>query len=77
MLRSTQVIARLIGSLLVSAALPASVGATALLTIGCTDGSQRECWVEKLSDAAWHARAVNRVEQVFEDALTKADTGGC
>src|SRR5688572_9263823 len=73
MLRSTQVIARLIGSLLVSAALPASVGATALLTIGCKDESQPEYWVEKLSDASWQARTVNRLEQFFEDALTKAN----
>ena len=73
MLRATQVIARLIGSLLVSAALPASVGATAVLTIGCKDESQPEYWVEKLSDTSWQARAVNRLEQFFEDALTKAN----
>jgi len=27
--------------------------------------------VEKLSDAAWKARAVKRLEQFFEDAVTK------
>ncbi|HEX2875446.1 MAG TPA: hypothetical protein VHP33_29545, partial [Polyangiaceae bacterium] len=35
--------------------------------------SQPEYWVEKLSDASWQARAVNRLEQFFEDALTKAN----
>lgn len=73
MLRSTQRIARLIGSLMVGAALPATVAASATLTIACKDESQPEYWVEKLEDQAWRARAIKRLEQFFEDSLTKAN----
>ena len=73
MLRSTRKIARLIGSLLVGATLPATVGLAALTTVACKDESQPEYWVEKLDDAAWQARAIKRLEQFFEDSLTKSN----
>ncbi|MFO7181587.1 MAG: hypothetical protein DIU78_022990 [Pseudomonadota bacterium] len=55
------------------AALPATVAAGATLTIACKDESQPEYWVEKLEDQAWRARAIKRLEQFFEDSLTKAN----
>lgn len=73
MLRSTRRIARLIGSLLVGAALPTSVGVAALMTVGCKDESQPEYWIEKLEEQAWQARAVKRLEQFFEDAMTRSN----
>jgi HEAT repeat protein len=43
----------------------------ASVLVGCKDESQPDFWVEKLSDASWKARAVKRLEQFFEDAVTK------
>jgi len=73
MLRSSRRLASLIGSLVLGTALPAAVSATALVTIGCKDESQPEYWVDKLGEPSWRARAVNRFEQFFEDALTRAN----
>jgi hypothetical protein len=73
MLRSTRRIARLIGSLLIGASVPTSVGLAAIVTIGCKDESQPEYWVEKLEEPAWQARAIKRLEQFFEDALSRAN----
>src|SRR5262249_40957201 len=39
--------------------------------VGCKDESQPDFWIDKLSDASWKARAVNRLGQFFEDAVTK------
>jgi hypothetical protein len=39
--------------------------------VGCKDESQPDYWVEKLDDPAWRARAVKRLEQFFEDSVTK------
>jgi HEAT repeat protein len=73
MLRSSRRLASLIGSLVLGTALPAAVSVTALVAIGCKDESQPEYWVDKLGEASWRARAVNRFEQFFEDALTRAN----
>ncbi|HWA71376.1 MAG TPA: hypothetical protein VG937_03540 [Polyangiaceae bacterium] len=73
MLRSSRRLASLIGSLVLGTALPAAVSVTALTVIGCKDESQPEYWVDKLGEASWRARAVNRFEQFFEDALTRAN----
>lgn len=73
MLRSSRRLASLIGSLVLGTALPAAVSVTALFAIGCKDESQPEYWVDKLNEPSWRARAVNRFEQFFEDALTRAN----
>ncbi|MCA9627332.1 MAG: hypothetical protein KC766_06690, partial [Myxococcales bacterium] len=51
------------------------IGTTAVATtvVGCKDESQPEYWVEKLNDKAWKPRSIKRLEQFFEDAITKAD----
>jgi HEAT repeat protein len=72
MLRSSRRLASLIGSLVLGTALPAAVSVAAL-TIGCKDESQPEYWVDKLSEPSWRARAINRFEQFFEDALTRSN----
>jgi len=72
MLRSSRTVLSLIHSLVMGAAI--STTATALVAttlVGCKDDSQPEYWVEKLSDGAWRARAVKRLEQFFEDAVTR------
>ena len=73
MLRSSRRLASLIGSLVLGTALPAAVSVTALTAIGCKDESQPEYWLDKLGEPSWRARAVNRFEQFFEDALTRAN----
>jgi HEAT repeat protein len=45
------------------------MGATVL--VGCKDESQPEYWVDKLEDPAWKPRAIKRLEQFFEDGLTR------
>jgi hypothetical protein len=72
MLRSSRPVVSLIRSLVLGTATTTT--ATLLMAttvIGCQDESQPEYWTEKLNDAAWKARAVKRLEQFFEDAVTK------
>ncbi|HEY6079347.1 MAG TPA: HEAT repeat domain-containing protein, partial [Polyangiaceae bacterium] len=74
MLRSSRPVVSLIRSLVLGSAAT-TTAATALLAVttmvACQDETQPEYWVEKLSDNAWKARAVKRLEQFFEDAVTK------
>lgn len=72
MLRSSRPVVSLIRSLVLGTATTTT--ATLLMAtaaIGCQDESQPEYWVGKLDDPAWKARAVKRLEQFFEDAMTK------
>jgi HEAT repeat protein len=50
-----------------------AVGAASALALACQDESAPEYWVEKLEDKAWRPRAIKRLEQFFEDAVTKAN----
>jgi HEAT repeat protein len=73
MLRSSRTVVSLVRSLVLGTVTTttATVMVTSLLVVGCKDESQPEFWVEKLSDASWKARAVKRLEQFFEDSVTK------
>ena len=72
MLRSSRTVVSLIGSLVLSTATTTTATVTvASMLVGCKDESQPDFWVEKLSDTAWKARAVKRLEQFFEDAVTR------
>lgn len=73
MLRSTRTIASLIRHTLHGTA--AVVATTVLLTsqTGCKDDNQPDYWVDKLEDRSWRPRAVKRLEQFFEDSVTKAN----
>jgi hypothetical protein len=54
----------------------ATVVATGTLlttAVGCKDEGQPDYWVEKLEDRSWRPRAVKRLEQFFEDSVTKAN----
>lgn len=72
MLRSSRTVVSLVRSLVLGTATTTTATllvATAL--VGCQDESQPEYWVGKLEDTAWKARAVKRLEQFFEDAVTR------
>ncbi len=71
MLRSSRTIASLIRSLVLGTATTTTMVLVAASVVGCKDESQPEYWVEKLDDASWRARAVKRLEQFFEDSVTK------
>lgn len=79
MLRSSRTVVSLFSIVLGTAGAASTTVATATaLTalaatslLGCQDESQPEYWVGKLEDTAWKARAVKRLEQFFEDAVTK------
>ncbi len=71
MLRTSRTIASLIRSLVLGTATATTLVSVAASVVGCKDESQPDYWVEKLDDAAWRARAVKRLEQFFEDSVTK------
>lgn len=72
MLRTSRTVVSLIRSLVLGTAhTTAATVLVASVLVGCKDESQPDFWVEKLSDAAWKARAVKRLEQFFEDAATR------
>lgn len=72
MLRSSRPVVSLIRSLVLGTATTTTATVmVASLLVACKDESQPDFWVEKLSDNAWKARAVKRLEQFFEDAVTK------
>ncbi len=71
MLRSSRTIASLIHSLVLGTATTTTMVLVAASVVGCKDESQPDYWVEKLDDPAWRARAVKRLEQFFEDSVTK------
>src|SRR5687767_117794 len=73
MFRSSRSIALLVRSLMLGTAATVLTGALVTTTIGCKDESQPEYWVEKLEDPAWRPRAIKRLEQFFEDTVTKAN----
>lgn len=73
MLRSPRTIAKLIRCLeLGTAGALVTVTASTVL-VGCKDESQPEYWVDKLDDPTWRPRAIKRLEQFYEDAITKAN----
>lgn len=73
MLRSSRVTASLIRSLLLGSAAVVATVATSTVLVGCKDESQPEYWTEKLEDPQWRPRAVKRLEQFFEDSLTRSN----
>ncbi|HEX3593860.1 MAG TPA: HEAT repeat domain-containing protein [Polyangiaceae bacterium] len=71
MLRSSRTLASLVRVLLLST--PALSAVAALSTVGCKDESQPDYWVDKLSEPAWQANAVKRLEQFFDDTFTRTN----
>ncbi len=73
MLRSTRTIASLIRHLMLGTAAVAATGTLLTTQVGCKNENQPDYWIDKLEDRAWRPRAVKRLEQFFEDAVTKAN----
>lgn len=73
MLRSTRTIASLIHHLMLGTATVVATGTLLTTAVGCKDEGQPDYWVDKLEDRAWRPRAVKRLEQFFEDSVTKAN----
>lgn len=73
MLRSSRTIASLIRALTWTSAATIATATAATVLVSCKDESQPEYWTDKLDDVKWRPRAVKRLEQFFEDAVTKAN----
>jgi HEAT repeat protein len=73
MFRSTRTLASLIGRITLGTAAVVSTGIVATTQVGCKDDSQPDYWVDKLPDAAWRPRAVKRLEQFYEDVVTRSN----
>lgn len=73
MFRSTRTIALIRSLVFGSAAVTTTVLGASSLLISCADDSKPEYWIDKLDDKAWRPRAIARLSQFYEDALTKAD----
>src|SRR5262245_43567309 len=72
MLRSRTIVL-LIRSLVLGTAATVMTGAATTTLVGCKDESQPEYWVDKLEDPSWRPRAIKRLEQFFEDTVTRAN----
>lgn len=73
MFRSTRTIASLIGRITLGTAAVMSTGIIATTQVGCKDDSQPDYWVDKLADSSWRPRAVKRLEQFYEDVVTRSN----
>src|SRR5688572_22190324 len=72
-MRTKRAVAALIKSLMLGSTATAFAVVSAPSTVGCKDESQPEYWVEKLDDSAWRARAVNRLAEMFEGVISRAN----
>lgn len=73
MLRPSRASFALIRSLMLGAAVVSSTVVASTVMVGCSDDTQPEYWVKKLDDPKWRPRAVKRLTQFLDDALTRAD----
>ena len=73
MIRTSRTIASLIRHLTLGTAAVVATATLATTLVSCQDESQPEYWTEKLEDPAWRSRAIKRLEQFFEDAVTRAN----
>lgn len=73
MLRPSRASFALIRSLMLGAAVVSSTVVASTVLVGCKDDSQPEYWVDKLDDPKWRPRAVKRLTQFLDDALTRAE----
>src|SRR5512142_1140327 len=73
MFRSTRTLASLIARISLGTAAVITTGVVATTLVGCKDDSQPDYWVDKLPDASWRPRAIKRLEQFYEDAITRSN----
>lgn len=73
MLRPSRASFALIRSIMLGAAAVTTTVAASSVLVACSDDTKPEYWVEKLEDPQWRPRAVKRLTQFLDDALTRAD----
>jgi HEAT repeat protein len=73
MLCTSRTVASIIRHVMLGTAATLATATLATTLVSCADESQPEYWVDKLDDQAWRPRAIKRLEQFFEDAVTKAN----
>lgn len=73
MFRSTRTLASLIARISFGTAAVVSTGIVATTLVGCKDDSQPDYWVDKLADSSWRPRAIKRLEQFYEDVITRSN----
>ena len=72
MFRSSRLIAILIRHLVLGTAATVATATVATALVGCQDENQPKYWVKKAGDPKWRPKAIKRLEQFYQDALTKA-----
>jgi hypothetical protein len=65
--------ATLLRSLVLGSALAGITFGAATSLVACASENEPEYWIEKLDDKAWRPRAIERLSQFFEDAMTRAN----
>lgn len=73
MIRSRLVAPAVLRALVLGSAAPLALVAVAASTVGCADENQPETWVKRLDDPVRRPEAIKRLEQFFEDAMTRAN----
>lgn len=73
MLRTARKITPLLSSLLFGVAGITAVTASSAVLIGCEDENKPEYHIKRLDDLAMRPSSVKRLQQFFEDAMTRAD----
>jgi HEAT repeat protein len=73
MLRPSRASFALIRSIMLGVAAVTTTVAASSVLVACSDDTKPEYWVEKLEDPQWRPRAVKRLTQFLDDALTRAD----
>src|SRR6185503_2653986 len=73
MMRTARTIAPLLRALLLTTAGSAALSALTFVTVGCQDENAPETWVKKLNDPIQRPAAIKRLNQFFEDAMTRAN----
>lgn len=73
MLRASRAHAALIRSLVLGTAAVTTTVITSSVLVGCKNENQPEYWLDKLEDPKWRPRAVKRLTQFLDDALSRAN----
>ncbi|OQX68739.1 MAG: hypothetical protein B6A08_08640 [Sorangiineae bacterium NIC37A_2] len=73
MFRASRATYALLRSLLIGSAAVTTAALVSPVLVGCKNENQPEYWLDKMDDPQWRPRAVKRLTQFLDDALTKAN----
>jgi hypothetical protein len=76
MFRTSRTIASLMRSLMLGTAATVATATLVTTLVSCQDESQPEYWIKKLEKKEWRPKAIKRLDQFFQDALTTAPDPG-